>query len=969
MKLISCHIEGFGRYSDTDFSFEDGLNCFVRENGGGKTTLTAFLRAMLYGMDGYRCDARGFPDRMHYYPWGKGGNSAFGGNIVFEKDGSEYRIERFFGEKNAKDDRMTVYRNGFPCTELGECPGKTIFGLDSDSFARTVFFMCDDTAVESSEGINRALTGMLDVENGRPGAEEAASKLREKAYEIRAKSRKIGFACDVENEIFNIKNRLFNLKSIEDTLERRYALRSEYERSFDSLKAQKKQIETYNDWLSKKKVYEEKLAQKNASASKLDSIYAKYPEGIPDSDTCMTLSSAASLLPELRAKYASSEFPPDRLERLSILHNSYPQGFPKDSELEELGSIITDLGETEVKIGNTGFRSEDRLSALDEFFRDEGAPEPDEYEDMREEADLLLAREKTITETAARNPADTPEYKRLCEKFCTPVPADLTEKLDDEAKKYVDAENRLQQLITEVSGEEKKKFRISWIPVILMLLSVLLLGAGVILLLMQNPARVPVMIVGASLLVVSASAFGIDSWLQNRVKGSRDMELMSLASEKKKCSETILSSLADYSYFGDDPLSLLNSFKNERNRYLHLKTETEKCSVKLADLKAEADEIRTDIDEFLGYHGIQSALMTSQGLRSAIDRSEQIKNEYKRLCTEKSDSIAKLYVLNEHKKKLLSRRHTLLSRYGLSENCADSREALSRLVSLYNEFTALSAEQKEKAAKRQELSEQISETLSIISGLFSSFGFDCPEENGISAVIHSFSADRDAASALKNELSERELDCEKYRIANIPKEAPAEPDIGSAEADSRIDTVLRNISTLEREIEGCENEASLISGYEEKLREAEEKLRKLDEKRKILLCAADAIEGAERSIKEKYIAPIREKFSGYATKLGAVPGSAFSLDDDFNVSFEAAGAWHRDRSLSAGQQVCCSLALRMSLIESIYEYEKPFLIFDDPFSGLDTGRLEYALSLLKKLGKDYQILYFCCHESRAADNK
>ena len=33
MKLLKCHIENFGKLSNYDYSFEDGLNTIKEENG------------------------------------------------------------------------------------------------------------------------------------------------------------------------------------------------------------------------------------------------------------------------------------------------------------------------------------------------------------------------------------------------------------------------------------------------------------------------------------------------------------------------------------------------------------------------------------------------------------------------------------------------------------------------------------------------------------------------------------------------------------------------------------------------------------------------------------------------------------------------------------------------------------------------------------------------------------------------
>lgn len=51
MKLCSLHIENFGKLSNYDHVFTDGLNVIKHENSWGKTTLATFLKAMFYGME------------------------------------------------------------------------------------------------------------------------------------------------------------------------------------------------------------------------------------------------------------------------------------------------------------------------------------------------------------------------------------------------------------------------------------------------------------------------------------------------------------------------------------------------------------------------------------------------------------------------------------------------------------------------------------------------------------------------------------------------------------------------------------------------------------------------------------------------------------------------------------------------------------------------------------------------------
>lgn len=50
MKIKELYVAGFGKLKDLKMTFDDGLNVIVRDNGFGKTTLCAFIKAMFYGM-------------------------------------------------------------------------------------------------------------------------------------------------------------------------------------------------------------------------------------------------------------------------------------------------------------------------------------------------------------------------------------------------------------------------------------------------------------------------------------------------------------------------------------------------------------------------------------------------------------------------------------------------------------------------------------------------------------------------------------------------------------------------------------------------------------------------------------------------------------------------------------------------------------------------------------------------------
>ena len=104
MRLLRCHIENFGKLSDRSLEFEPGLNRILAPNGFGKTTLAAFIKAMLFGLPRTSSRDLSANERKKYMPW-QGG--PFGGFLEFEHEGAQYRVTRFFGKTAAKELRRT----------------------------------------------------------------------------------------------------------------------------------------------------------------------------------------------------------------------------------------------------------------------------------------------------------------------------------------------------------------------------------------------------------------------------------------------------------------------------------------------------------------------------------------------------------------------------------------------------------------------------------------------------------------------------------------------------------------------------------------------------------------------------------------------------------------------------------------------------------------------------------------------
>ena len=199
MKLISCYIENFGLLHTTKFNFSKGLNCCISDNGTGKTTLTAFIEAMLYGIGDSRRQALDENPRKKYMPW-QGGR--FGGSLTLEVGKKKYTIERSFGARPADDIfKLIEADSGKVSTDYGENIGEELFGIDRDGFLRTVFLSEKNLQGKNdNKSISAKLSDLVGVDGDVGEFDDAIKLLDEK--------RKFYFKKGNTGEISNVKERI-----------------------------------------------------------------------------------------------------------------------------------------------------------------------------------------------------------------------------------------------------------------------------------------------------------------------------------------------------------------------------------------------------------------------------------------------------------------------------------------------------------------------------------------------------------------------------------------------------------------------------------------------------------------------------------------------------------------------------------------------------------------------------------------
>ncbi len=298
MKLISCHIENFGALHNYDLTFDGGLTSLYSPNGGGKSTLAAFIKAMFYGLPADSSRAK-FNERRHYFPFNGG---KFGGNITFEKEGSVYRIERFFDRTSGDD--FKVYRDGSPCKAFADGQaGRALFGLDEDSFARTLYFNAGNQKLSSTGSINARLGDY--IPEGEDDARTALDALDKACKKLQSRGGK-GRIAELEGTIRRCRSDIANINAVSARLESKYAECSALNAKLNDLMRARADEAKRADKIRMWATYDDMSAAITNNRRRLAEIESKYPGGMPGDEEIAALNLAAGVEKAYRGKKLKS---------------------------------------------------------------------------------------------------------------------------------------------------------------------------------------------------------------------------------------------------------------------------------------------------------------------------------------------------------------------------------------------------------------------------------------------------------------------------------------------------------------------------------------------------------------------------------------------------------------------------------------------------------------------------------------
>lgn len=202
----------FGKLERRALAFTDGLNIVQAPNEAGKSTIAAFLRAMLYGLP--TRDRGALADKNRYAPWS---GAPMQGALTLETAGyGEITLRRDTARANAPMGRFsaTYAGTGEPVAALSaaDC-GETLLGVPREVYERSAFIRQSGLAVDADAELERRIAALITTGEEGASYSEAAATLKKRLNARRANSR-VGQIPTLERELEADKSALAEQRAL-----------------------------------------------------------------------------------------------------------------------------------------------------------------------------------------------------------------------------------------------------------------------------------------------------------------------------------------------------------------------------------------------------------------------------------------------------------------------------------------------------------------------------------------------------------------------------------------------------------------------------------------------------------------------------------------------------------------------------------------------------------------------------------
>ena len=928
MRLISCHIENFGKLSDRTISFDDisGINVLCENNGWGKSTLADFIKVMFFGFDNEGKRSSVENERQHFKPW-QGG--VYGGQLTFESSGKRYIMSRTFGAKEKDDEFMLQDADTrLEVTNFSKNIGEELFQIDRASFARSAYISQNDCVTTTTDRINAKLGNLTDNTDDLNNYETAAKKIADR-LNFMSKTRKTGELYKQKEKIAQLKQEIKKGEAIDSSMEGILNHKNELHSSYETLKARRselqgrqKEISEYKDILVKKREYEQLCDVEAKKRKGYEEKKALFPVRIPEGeeiDKYVELEYRTSVL-EKNLEFKKPE--DNEVKQLSLLEKRFSEGIPNSEEIEETRRKVSDMQTLRWSIEKSMLNEEetDSLKRFEELFSG-AVPEEEEIDKLSKEWSIRCEKKNTLSS-----------------KIATVTMLKMTEAANEESRRNGESWGHGQDSGTEQSvrsgknrenakkGSRKYTYAILALFAVLVLIGVLLcfvmpsVGVGVL------AADIVAVIIVIFLTIIKnrpsiiQTAPTVPPYMALQREIENDEELIN------KIETDVRSFLLRYKIPYEESSITSDLYQLKENVKLYKRLQEKSNSGEAERLKSRYNELKNGVDAFLQRYGVCSNEHNEGVLDAAQYTNKEpintdLTSRYVNLIYELESSVDKYNALK-------NRKSDYEKSYGEYKKNTEALNSFINELKIEYEGDLHSAMQFIKDA-REDCLESESEYKEAVEAKKK---YETENSNVLDAIRNTKEVEEDVSLAgIEEKLSEISTEIEKYHSS---------------------------MAAYNRQLDELQEKRDEITEAEVRLDELQELYDVNEKKLNILKKTQKYLEQAKISLTAKYTQPIKEGFDKYFGILCDIESENYQLDANLEMSVFEQGMPRDTAFLSAGYQDMIGICMRMALIDAMYKDEKPFVIFDDPFVNLDGEKTRAALKLLEMIAKEYQVVYF-----------
>lgn len=202
----------FGRLENSTLELDPGLTIIEAPNEGGKSTWTAFLRVMFYGLN--TRDRTPQADKRRYLPWS---GSPMEGRMDLVAGNDAITLIRHTARANSPMGAFSAQYTGsaepVPWLTAANC-GEELLGVPQEVYERSAFIRQSGMVVDQSPALEQRIAALITTGEEDTSYTAAAEQLRRQ--QNRRRYNKSGLLPQLEQDCAQLRNLLEQIRSLEE---------------------------------------------------------------------------------------------------------------------------------------------------------------------------------------------------------------------------------------------------------------------------------------------------------------------------------------------------------------------------------------------------------------------------------------------------------------------------------------------------------------------------------------------------------------------------------------------------------------------------------------------------------------------------------------------------------------------------------------------------------------------------------